>query len=73
MNIWIYIFVSAGVSYLIRVTPLVLISFAASFIASRWSLLAGISSGVKTIILTVAISLTAAVLFPVKDEEEAQA
>ena len=25
MNIWIYIFVSAGVSYLIRVTPLVLI------------------------------------------------
>ena len=56
------------------IAALVLISFAASFIAGRWSLLAEISSGVKTIILTVAISLAAAVLFPVKDEkEEAQA
>lgn len=48
---------------------LVLISFAASFIADRWSLLAGISSGMKTILLTVVISLAAAILFPVKDEE----
>lgn len=51
------------------VLGLVLISFAASFIASRWTLLAGISSGVKTILLTVVIALAAAVLFPVKDEE----
>ena len=55
------------------IAALVLISFAASFIAGRWSLLAGVSSGVKTIILTVAISLAAALLFPVKDGEEAQA
>ena len=53
------------------VRALVLISFAASFLANRWSLLAGISSGVKTIILTVAIALAAAVLFPVKEEAEA--
>jgi len=53
------------------VLALVLISFAASFLASRWSLLAGISSGVKTILLTVAIALAAAVLFPVREEETA--
>ena len=52
------------------VLVLVLLSFAASFIASRWALLAGLSSGIKTIILTVVISLGAAVLFPVKEEEE---
>lgn len=52
------------------VLSLVLISFAASFLASHWSLLAGISSGVKTIILTVVISLAAAVLFPVREEKE---
>lgn len=59
------------------VLSLVLISFAASFIASRWTLLSGISSGVKTILLTVVIALAAAVFFPVKDgeprESEAQA
>ena len=55
------------------IAALVLISFAASFIAGRWSLLAGVSSGAKTIALTVAISLAAALLFPVKDGEEAQA
>lgn len=52
---------------------LVLLSFAASFIASRWTLLAGISSGVKTILLTVVISLAAAVLFPVKNGGEMEA
>ena len=55
------------------VLALVLLSFAASFIANRWTLLAGMSSGTKTILLTVAISLGAAILFPVKDEEEAGA
>ena len=53
------------------VLALVLLSFAASFLASRWALLAAVSSGVKTIVLTVVISLAAAILFPVKDETEA--
>lgn len=52
------------------IATLVLISFAASFAASRLPLLAGISSGMKTIILTVVIALGAAILFPVKDEEK---
>lgn len=52
------------------VLALVLLSFAASFTASRWALLAGLSSGVKTILLTVVISLGAAILFPVKDEKD---
>lgn len=55
------------------VLALVLLSFAASFIAGRWALLAGLSSGIKTILLTVVISLGAAILFPVKDEDEAGA
>lgn len=54
------------------VRGLVLLSFAASFIAGRWALLAGVSSGVRTIFLTVAISLGAAVLFPIKDPEGAE-
>ncbi len=49
----------------------VLISFAASFVSSRWALLSGISPGVKTILLTIIIALAAAVLFPIKDEEGA--
>lgn len=52
------------------VLALVLLSFTASFIASRWTLLVGLSSGIKTILLTVVISLGAAILFPVKEEEE---
>lgn len=56
------------------VLALVLLSFAASFLVSRWTLLAGISSGIKTILLTVVISLAAAILFPVKSPgEEEQA
>ena len=51
------------------VLALVLLSFAASLAAARWSLLAGISSGIKTILLTVVISLLAAILFPLKDPE----
>ena len=52
------------------VLALVLLSFAASFLVSRWTLLAGISSGIKTILLTVVISLAAAILFPVKNPSE---
>lgn len=57
------------------VLGLVLLSFAASLAAARWPLLAGISSGIKTILLTVVISLLAAVLFPLKNagEEGAEA
>ncbi len=51
------------------VLGLVLTSFAASFLASRWQLLAGISSGMKTILLTVVIALAAAIAFPVQAEE----
>lgn len=54
------------------VRGLVLLSFAASFIAGRWSLLSGISSGVRTIFLTVVISLGAAILFPRRDEEQTE-
>lgn len=49
---------------------LVLISFAASYGASVLPLLAGVSSGMKTILLTVVIALAAAILFPVADEEK---
>lgn len=52
---------------------LVLLSFALSYAATRWEALAGLSSGVKTIILTVVISLAAALLFPVKDGETEEA
>ncbi len=52
------------------VLGLVLLSFAASLLASAWPVLAGVSPGVRTIVLTVVISLAAAVLFPVGDEEQ---
>ncbi len=52
------------------ILALVAISFAASYAAGRLEILAGISSGVKTIVLTVVIALAAAVLFPVKEEED---
>ena len=50
------------------VASLVVISFALSFAASRISLFSGISDGVKIIVLTVVISLAAAILFPIKEE-----
>lgn len=50
------------------VAILVAISFIASFIFNEIDFFAGISSGVKIIILTVVISLSAALLFPVKEE-----
>ena len=51
------------------VAALVLISFAASFIFMKMPLFDGISEGIKIIILTVVISLAAALIFPVKEEE----
>ncbi len=47
-------------------------SMAASFAFSRLSIFDNISSGTKTIILTVAISLVAAILFPVKEGEASE-
>lgn len=55
------------------VLGLVLCSFAASFASAHWALLAGVPAGVKTILLTVALSLGAAVLFPVKEGDPGEA
>jgi len=52
------------------IAGLVIISMALSFAFSKLPLISGISSGMRIIILTVLISLAAAVLFPVKDEEQ---
>lgn len=51
------------------VAVLVLISFAASFAFMKIPVFDGISDGIKIIILTVVISLVAAILFPVKEDE----
>ncbi|MGN0704738.1 MAG: AzlC family ABC transporter permease [Lentihominibacter sp.] len=52
------------------IAALVVISFSASLIFSKVPVFAQISSGVRIIILTVVISLAAAVFFPVDDETE---
>ena len=49
----------------------VLISFLASFAAANLPYVSQLSSGTRTIILTILISAAAATLFPVKEEEEA--
>ena len=49
----------------------VLLSFAASWAASRLPGLSGLSSGTRVIVLTVVLAAAAAVLFPVAEEEEA--
>ena len=46
---------------------LVLVSMALSFAFNRIPVFDGVSSGIKTIILTVAISAAAAVLFPIRE------
>ena len=51
------------------VAGLVAAGFLTSFLASRLPLLAEVSSGVKTIVLTAALALGAAVLFPVKEAD----
>lgn len=55
------------------IASLVVISMLASFVASRLSILSNISSGTRVIILTVLISTAAAILFPVKEQQEAKA
>ena len=51
------------------VAMLVLISFAASFAFMKIPVFDFISEGIKIIILTVVISLAAAIIFPIKEEE----
>lgn len=46
------------------------LSMIASFAFAKLPLLSGISSGMRVIILTVAISLVCAILFPIEQEEE---
>lgn len=55
-----------------RVAAAVAVSFALSFAAERLPVLAGISSGTKTIILTVVIASVFAVVSPIVDHEEAE-
>lgn len=52
------------------IAVLVIVSMALSFVFSKMPVLSGISSGMRVIILTVVISLAAAYLFPVEEEEE---
>ena len=55
------------------IAGLVAVSMAASFAMAKLPVLSGISSGMRTIILTVVIAGIAAVLFPVHEEEETHA
>ena len=50
---------------------LVGVSFAASYAVNHISVFAGISSGFQIILLTVVLSLAAALLFPVKEDDHA--
>ena len=55
------------------IAGLVAVSMAASFAMAKLPMLSGISSGMRTIILTVVIAGIAAVLFPIHEEEETHA
>jgi predicted branched-subunit amino acid permease len=52
------------------VAALVLISFAFSFAFAKLPLLSEIPEGIRVIIITVILSVGAALLFPIKDKEE---
>ncbi len=52
------------------ITGLVAVSFGASFLVHRLAVFSNLSSGVKIILLTLVISLAAALLFPVNSREE---
>lgn len=51
------------------IAAVVAISFGLSFAVNKLSIFNFMSSGVKTIVLTIVISLTAAILFPVSEED----
>ena len=64
---------SSGKSEIAAITNIagiVIISMALSFIFTKAPIFSGIDSGIKVIILTIVISLAAAILFPVKEEQE---
>ena len=50
---------------------IIIISFILSYLSSNLTVFSSISEGTRIIILTIVISLAAAVLFPVKEEEDA--
>ena len=52
------------------VAGVVAVSMAASFAFANLPVISGISSGIRTIILTVAISALAAILFPIKEDDD---
>lgn len=52
------------------IAGIVIISFILSLAFAKLPIISGISSGMRVIILTVVISLAAAILFPVKEDEE---
>ncbi|MCR5416336.1 MAG: AzlC family ABC transporter permease [Pseudobutyrivibrio sp.] len=52
------------------VAALIIVSFILSYIANRAAIFSGISSGTKTIILTVVIASAAAILFPHPEVED---
>ena len=52
------------------VAVLIIISFVLSYIAARLPMLSNVSSGTKTIILTVVIASAAAIAFPRPEEED---
>lgn len=52
------------------IAALILISFVASYAVACLPIISTLSGGTRTIILTVAISAAAAILFPVKQEKE---
>lgn len=51
------------------IAGIVIISMILSFLFTKIPFISGMSSGVRVIVLTVAIALLAAILFPVKEEE----
>lgn len=53
------------------IAGLVIISMSLSFILAKLRLFSAVSSGLRVIILTVVIALFAAILFPVKEEQDA--
>ena len=55
------------------IAGLVLVSFVTSWVFNTLPVFGGISSGMKIIILTIAISLIAAILFPVGGKEDGHA
>ncbi len=51
------------------IAVIVVVSMALSFAFSKLPIVCNLSSGIRVIILTVVIALTAAILFPVKEDE----